>query len=264
MDHVTHDGRTTAYREAPGGAADTAEATPRLLYIHGSGGTHTLWANQYGRPTHDAVAIDLSGRGESGDVDLGPRAGLDAMAAYAEDTVTVARETDATVLCGNSLGGAVALTVALDRDVELDGLVLVGTGAKLGVADALLDDLANDYDAAVETLLGEDMLYHAMDDERREDARDLFHAVGQRVTERDFRACDAFDVRDRLDAVEVPTLVVNGEHDRLTPPRFHEYLAEHLPDARHVELADAAHMPYLERPAAFNAAVDEFLDELAA
>jgi pimeloyl-ACP methyl ester carboxylesterase len=257
MDHVTHDGRATAYRDA------TAEADHRTLYIHGSGGTHSLWAKQYGRQGHDAVALDLSGHGESEDIDLGPDAGLDAMSAYADDAVAVARETDATVLCGNSLGGAVALTVALDRETDLDGLVLVGTGAKLGVADELLDALANDYDAAVEALLDEDMLYHRTTDERLADAREMFAAVGARATERDFRACDAFDVRDRLGEIEVPTLVINGEYDGLTLPRFHEYLAEHLPNARRVELADAAHMPYLERPDAFDAAVDEFLAELA-
>jgi 3-oxoadipate enol-lactonase len=262
MDHVTHDGRTTAYRDAP---ADSADPAPTALYVHGSGATHTVWANQYARPTHGAAALDLSGHGESEDVDLGPDAGLDAMHAYAKDAVAVARETGASVLCGNSLGGAVALTVALDHgdDLGLEGLVLVGTGAKLGVADPLLDALSNDFDAAVDTLLGEDMLYHATDDEAGADAREMFRAVGQRVTERDFRACDAFDVRDRLDEVDVPALVVNGEHDSLTPPSFHEFLAEHLPDARHVELADTAHMPYAERPAAFDAAVDEFLDELS-
>lgn len=257
MEHVTHDGRVTAYHDA------TAETDHRTLYIHGSGGTHSLWAKQYGRPEHDAVALDLSGHGESEDIDLGPRAGLDAMEAYADDAVAVARETDATVLCGNSLGGAVAMTVALDRDVDLDGLVLVGTGAKLGVADELLDALANDYDAAVEALLDEDMLYHQMTDDRRADTREIFTGVGPRATGRDFRACDAFDVRDRLDGIEVPALVINGEHDGLTLPRFHEYLAEHLPNARHVELADTAHMPYFERPDAFDTAVDEFLAETA-
>jgi 3-oxoadipate enol-lactonase len=263
MDRVTHDGRTTAYRAATRETATDLDSDgPRMLYVHGSGGTHTVWAAQYGRSDHDAVALDLSGHGESEDVDLGPRAGLDAMAAYADDAVAVAREADATVLCGNSLGGAVALTAALDRDIELDGLVLVGTGAKLGVADELLETLADDYDAAVETLLDGDMLYHSTTEERRADAREMFAAVGQRVTERDFRACDPFDVRDRLGEVEVPALVLNGEHDRLTPPAFHEYLAEHLPDARHAELPDAAHMPFVERPAAFDAAVDDFLADL--
>jgi pimeloyl-ACP methyl ester carboxylesterase len=256
METVTHHGRETAYRDASDGSNP-------VLYIHGSGSTHSVWAGQYGRPGHDAVALDLSGHGESEDIDLGPRAGTDAMAAYADDAVAVARETGASVLCGNSLGGAVALTVALDRDPSLDGLVLVGTGAKLGVADELLDALAGDYDDAIDALVDDDMLYHTTTDERRADAREMFTAVGQRATERDFRACDAFDARDRLDEVDPPALVVNGEHDRLTPPAFHEYLGEHLPDARRVELPDAAHMPYVEHPEPFNAAVDGFLAELA-
>lgn len=252
MESVTHHGRETAYRDATDGPDP-------VLYIHGSGGTHSVWREQYGRPDHDAVALDLSGHGDSEDVDFGPRAGLDAMAAYAEDVVAVARETDAAVLCGNSLGGAVALTVALDREFPLGGLVLVGTGAKLGVADELLDALGGDYEAAIDALVDDDMLYHTPTDERRAVAREMFTAVGQRATERDFRACNAFDVRDRLSGVDSPALVVNGKHDRLTPPTFHGYLAEHLPDARRVEIPDAAHMPYAERPEPFNDAVDEFL-----
>jgi pimeloyl-ACP methyl ester carboxylesterase len=257
MDRVSHDGRETAYRDA------TTDDGPRTLYVHGSGATHTVWGHQYGRGDHDAVALDLSGHGESEDVPLAPDAGLDAMTAYADDAVAVARETGASVLCGNSLGGAVALTVALDRDLDLDGLVLVGTGAKLGVADGLLDALAGGFDAAVETLVDADMLYHDPTPELTADARDLFAAVGRATTERDFRACDAFDVRDRLDEIGIPVLVVNGEHDSLTPPAFHEYLGEHLLDARHVEISGAAHMPYAERADAFNGAVDEFLGALS-
>jgi pimeloyl-ACP methyl ester carboxylesterase len=258
MEELDHDGRTTVYRDAT-----TETEGPRTLYVHGSGATHTVWAKQYGRPNHDAVALDLSGHGDSEDVPLDADAGLDAMAAYADDVVAVARETGASVLCGNSLGGAVIQWVALERDLDLDGLVLVGTGAKLGVAPELLDLLSGDFEAAVDTLMGADMLFHETPEGAAEDAREAFFAVGQRVTERDFRACNAFDVRDRLGEIDVPALVVNGEHDSLTLPDFHAYLAEHLPDARRVEIADAAHMPYVERPAPFDTAVDEFLATLA-
>ena len=170
MESVTHHGRETAYRDATDGPDP-------VLYIHGSGGTHSVWGEQCGRPGHDAVALDLSGHGDSEDVDFGPRAGLDAMAAYADDLVAVARETDATVLCGNSLGGAVALTVALDRELPLDGLVLVGTGAKLGVADDLLDALGGDYEAAIDALVDDDMLYPTPTHARRPLARRLLRAV---------------------------------------------------------------------------------------
>jgi len=58
--------------------------------------------------------------------------------------------------------------------------------------------------------------------------------------------------------VDVPALVVYGEHDRLTPSECHEYLADGLPDAELVEIPDAAHLPMVERPEAFNEAVSEF------
>ncbi|PSQ32661.1 alpha/beta hydrolase, partial [Halobacteriales archaeon QS_9_70_65] len=84
-------------------------------------------------------------------------------------------------------------------------------------------------------------------------------ATGRAVTRRDFHTCDAFDVRDRLAAVDVPALALCGEHDPMTPPRFHEYLAAELPDCECVELSAAAHVAMLERPAGFNDAVRSFL-----
>ncbi|MFC5972857.1 alpha/beta fold hydrolase [Halomarina salina] len=255
MEQVDHDGRTTAYRQTSfGGGVPT-------LYVHGSGAGHSVWVHQYGQRGFDgpSVALDLSGHGESDDVDTA--AGPETMAAYAADVVAVARETGARVLVGNSLGGAVALTVALDTDLELDGLVLTGTGAKLGVHEELQTMLAEEFDAAVETLHGPDMLFHDADDETRSASMASMETTGRAVTERDFLTCDAFDVRDRLDEVTVPTLALTGEHDRLTPVSFHEYLAEELPDCTLETVEDAAHLSMLERPDAWNDAVGPFLGE---
>ncbi len=102
MEHVSHAGRETAYRVVRG-AADG----PTVLYVHGSGGTHRVWAHQYAPsgPAHPAVAVDLSGHGDSTDVDAEP--GPETLRAYAADVCAVARSTGASVLVGNSLGGAV-------------------------------------------------------------------------------------------------------------------------------------------------------------
>ena len=253
MERVDHDGRTTAYRHTAFG-----EGSP-TLYVHGSGAGHSVWVNQYGSREFDgpSVALDLSGHGESEDVDTAP--GPETMAAYAEDVVAVARETGARVLVGNSLGGAVALTVALDYDLVLDGLVLTGTGAKLGVHEDLRAMLAEEFDAAVETLHGPDMLFHDATDETRSASMAAMETTGRAVTERDFLTCDAFDVRDRLEEVTVPSLALTGEHDRLTPVSFHEYLAEELPDCTLETVEDAAHLSMLERSAAWNDRVEPFL-----
>ncbi|MFC4553123.1 alpha/beta fold hydrolase [Halorussus sp. GCM10023401] len=256
MEMVTHHGRTTAYRVADRGG----EGRP-LLCVHGSGGTHEVWKAQLGRlaSRRPVAALDLSGHGDSEDFDAD--AGWESISAYADDVLAVARETDAGVLVGNSLGGAVAMRLAAERDHDLDGLVLAGTGAKLPVLADLLEWLDGDFDRAVEFLHEPDRLFHDADPRYRRLSMAAMERVGRRVTSRDFRTCHEFDLRDRLDRISVPTLALAGEHDRLTPPEYHEYLAEEIPDCEYREIPDAAHLAMLETPEAFNDAVRSFLDE---
>jgi pimeloyl-ACP methyl ester carboxylesterase len=248
METVTHDGRETAYRRV---------GDPEVLYVHGSGAKHNVWANQYARG-RASVALDLSGHGRSEDVDT--PAGTETMDAYADDVVAVAERTGADVLCGNSLGGAVAQHVALERDLDLSGLVLVGTGPTLSVDEGLDSLLADDFEKAIEVLHRPDLLFHDPDPEAVEKSKDAMRECGQAVTLRDFRSCDAFDSRGRLGDIAVPTLVVHGEHDGMTPPDLHAELADGIPGAELMEVANAAHLPFVERPGAFDAALDAFLD----
>lgn len=252
MPIVEHDGRDTAYRVLSG------DTDSRLLCIHGSGGSGDVWAGL--EATHlDAVAVDLSGHGGSADIDV--PAGPDALAAYADDVVTVAHATDVDVLVGHSLGGAVALRVALESTLDPTALVLVGTGAKLGVHEAIRTALAEDFEGAIESLHEPDRLFHENQPADVERSKSLMRETGQAVTRRDFLTCHAFDVRDRLGEVRQPTLAVTGEHDGLTPVAFHEYLAVGVQDGCLEVLPDAAHYSFLEQPAAFTNTVARFLDE---
>lgn len=256
MKTVDHHGRETAYRVRGDEAADSG-----LLCIHGSGGTNDVWTGQSRLADQTpVVAVDLSGHGDSDDVDAD--GGADALEAYADDVVAVAEETGASVLVGNSLGGAVAMWVALERDLSLDGLVLTGTGARLTVLEDLLVWLRDDFDRAVEFLHGTDRLFHDVDEQTLDRSRAAMRDAGQAVVARDFRTCHEFDVRDRLSDIDVTSLAVVGEHDALTPPQFHEYLADEIPDCRLQVLDDAAHLAMIEQPTAFNDAVGAFLDDL--
>ncbi|WP_276279080.1 alpha/beta fold hydrolase [Halorussus caseinilyticus] len=256
MQRVTHHGRTTAYRAADRGG----EGSP-LLAVHGSGGTHEVWKSQLGRlaSRRPVVALDLSGHGDSEDFEADP--GWETISAYADDVLAVADETDADVLVGNSLGGAIALHVAIERDHDFEALVLAGTGAKLPVLDDLRGWLESDFERAVEFLHGPDRLFHDADSRYVQLSTETMRAVGQRVTRRDFETCHVFDVRDRLGDVGVPTLALVGEYDHLTPPEYHEQLAEAVPDGRYREVLGAAHLAMLEEPEGFNAAIVDFLDE---
>ncbi len=256
MQRVSHHGRRTAYR-----VFDRGGGEPTVCCVHGSGGSKAVWKAQTRLADRfPVVTMDLSGHGDSDDVDAEP--GAETLDAYAADVVAALEATDATVLCGHSLGGAVALWVALERDIALDGLVLTGTGARLAVLRDLLDWLADDFDRAVSFLHAEDRLFHDPTEEHVERSAAAMRECGRAVTERDFRTCHRFDVRDRLGSVTTPALAVVGEHDRLTPPRYHDYLAEHLPFCTRAVVADAAHLTMVERPTAFNAAMSEFLERI--
>ncbi|MFB6281822.1 MAG: alpha/beta fold hydrolase [Haloferacaceae archaeon] len=258
METVTHRGRTTAYRRHDRGGTGRP-----VLCVHGAGGDRRVWRAQARlADRRPVVALDLSGRGGSDGVDARP--GYEALGVYADDVVAVARETGARVLIGSSLGGAVALWIAVERELPLDGLVLAGTGARLAVPEDLLAWLDRDFDRAIEYLHGPDRLFHDPDERTVETSRAAMRETGPAVTARDFRTCHAFDVSDRLADAAVPSLAVVGEHDRLTPPRFHERLADGLPDCGLAVVDDAAHLAMLERPAAFNGAVGRFLDGLPA
>lgn len=257
MESVEHDERVTAYR-----VADRADGGSPVLFVHGSGGTHEIWKSQFSRLSGDRpiVGLDLSGHGDSADVETEP--GPETLSAYVDDVMAVAAATDAGILVGNSLGGAVVITALLERSPPVDAAVLVGSGAKLAVLEDLRTWLAADFDRAVDFLHGDDFLFHDPDPRLDELSRATMRAVGQAVTRRDFLTSHRFDERDRLDRIQVPTLAVTGEHDGLTPPSYHEYLAEHIPNATHEILPDAAHLSMLEAPSAFNDVLRSFWNSL--
>jgi 3-oxoadipate enol-lactonase len=253
VESVTHDGRTTAYRET-----DYGDGSP-VVYVHGAGGDHRLWVGQYApEGVGPAVAVDLTGHGESDDAALDP--GRETLDAYADDVVAVAEATGAATVVGNSMGGAAALWATLERGLDPDALVLCGTGAKLAVDDDLLGLLDTDFDAAVEALAAPDLLFHDAGEEVVARATDAMRAVGPAVTSRDFRTCDWYDVRDRLDEVEARCLAITGEHDGMTPPSFTRFLGDELPHCETALLDDCAHLSMLERPAAWNERVRTFLE----
>ena len=70
-----------------------------------------------------------------------------------------------------------------------------------------------------------------------------------------------YDFRDRLGEIACPTLIVWGSNDRVITARDANHFAELIPGSRKVVFEDTGHLPMLERPAAFNVLLDEFLSE---
>lgn len=248
------DGRPIAYRQVRGDGDG-----PTILYVHGSGGTHQVWAHQYAHrgPSHPAIAIDLPGHGESADVSVEP--GPATLTRYAADVAAVARECGVDVLVGHSMGGAVLFEVLLEELYEPDAAVFAGTGAKLIVDDQIQSLLDRDFEELVAFLHQDSRLLSEPEDRLLERSKATLRETGQAVTRRDFLSCHEFDVRDRLAEITIPTLAIVGEQDSLTPPAIHASLAEQLPTCDLATVEDAAHLAMLEQPRAFNTAVAEFV-----
>ncbi|MFO7833983.1 MAG: alpha/beta hydrolase [Halohasta sp.] len=258
METVRHHGRSTAYRYAD----RSDDAGPGICCIHGSGTSHTIWDAQFRlASTTPVAAVDLSGHGNSEDVDAG--AGYETLSAYAADAAAVADETGCSVLVGHSLGGAVALWLALEGDLAVDGLVLTGTGPRLPVLADLLTWLDNDFERAVEFLHEPDRLFHDPDPDLRAASVERLTETGQAVTLRDFRTANRFNVIGRLDEVDCPATAIVGEYDQLTPLRYHQHFGDALADCSVLRIRNAAHLAMLEQPQAFNGALSVVLDRIS-
>jgi pimeloyl-ACP methyl ester carboxylesterase len=203
------------------------------------------------------VAPDLPGHGQSGGEP--PRS-------IEESTTFVAGFLDAlsvrdVVIGGHSMGGAVAQQFALTYPERVDGLVLVGTGARLRVLPRLLDLLATDYAEGV-SLLMQMAVGSATPAALKASLHRLTAANPQRVVLGDLRACDVFDVMARIGTVRAPTLAICGEEDQLTPPRYSRFFGDRIAGSRVVVAPRAGHYVQVEQPEATTVALREFLTAL--
>jgi pimeloyl-ACP methyl ester carboxylesterase len=237
---------------APGGAAG-----PPLLLVHGAGGTRLHWPGALRRLAgRRVIAVDLPGHGDSAPPAERTVAGMARRLVGLLDALGIPRA----AVGGHSMGGAVALTLALDAPGRVAGLLLVGTGARLRVTPEILAAAADPRRAreVADGLAAVSFGATAPAAMREELARGaLAQAPG--VLHADFTACDAFDAMARLGAVRAPARVVVGEEDRLTPPRYAAFLREALPGEGMDLVPGAGHMVGWEAPGVVTAAAEKLL-----
>jgi non-heme chloroperoxidase len=259
-----------------GGVVHAVEAgTGRpLVLVHGITLAAEIWSLQLAglADRHRVVAVDLRGHGQS----VPGRDGFgDGVKRLAADVRQLLDALDVTggILVGHSLGGMTSLQLVLDAERawlsrRLAGLALVDTSAeplagvrgartargpvtaslsrglllleRAGVAAAPSTDLG--WWAARAAFGADPDPAHVAFTEALGRATPLGTVAGL------LGPLAAFDVADRLGTIDLPTVVVVGTQDRLTPPRHARRLAEGIPGAELVELARAGHMPMLERP----------------
>ncbi|HEV7733043.1 MAG TPA: alpha/beta fold hydrolase [Candidatus Binatia bacterium] len=254
--HYLHTGPTTLPDVPPGLDRGTL-----FVLLHAAGSNAGMWRRQLDDlgSAHSVVALDLPGHGRSPGVE-GPESIAVAAAVVEAFLDAVCRRP--CVLVGRSMGGAVAQVVAARRPA-LRGLALVCSSARFTLApesiattrDVVRGRLPQQF--TTETFspdTGMDLMREAWMEQVKTDPR-------VRLT--DLLACDVFDGRAALPGIRVPTLVVAGIDDKVTPPAQSEALAAAIPGARLEVVAKAGHQVPLEQTAQFDALLTAFAEGLA-
>ncbi|NMD42916.1 MAG: alpha/beta hydrolase [Firmicutes bacterium] len=230
---------------------------PVLLFCHGAGGSHRHWLHQVEGLQEQAatLAVDLPGHGAS-EGTAAPE-----IAVYREfiRDFSAALGLKSLILAGHSMGGAIALDYALHYGESVKGLILVGSGARLRVAPPFLE-LCRAGTVPPELI---DFAYSpAAPAKLLEEARQEMAAVPPQSYLADFTACNSFDCMEKLSQIRQPVLLLCGEADLMTPPRYSRYLKEQLAQAALIEVKGAGHMAMLEAPQQVNEAIASFLEKI--
>ena len=242
-------------------AVTVAGTGPTVVLAHCWTGSRQVWAPVAHRLVdsgHRVVLYDQRGHGAStsgADGFTVPRLGADLRA------VLEAVDVRDAVLAGHSMGGMTIQSLAMHHpDVLRDrcrAVVLVATAAS-GLGGGPIDAVAarivasRTLERAMRTRAGHALVRGAVGRQPRhghlETTRDLFVACPPDARGGFLSAMQAMDVREGHASIGVPTTVVVGTHDRLTPPRLARQLSDGIAGARLVTLDDAGHMLPLEEP----------------
>lgn len=234
--------------------------SPSVILIHGAGGTHLHWPPQIRRlPNAHVHAIDLPGHGKS------EGRGRQSIAAYVENVLAWLDEQKIhqAVFVGHSMGGAIALAMGIHHPERVLALGLVGTGARLRVDPVLIENASRPetFPSVIEA-----MTERAFGPKTPERLKKLgakrMAETRPVVLHSDFLACNTFNIMDSLDQIQAPCLVLCGENDKLTPPRYAQHLGNQLPNAEIQIFPHAGHMLQIEEPAAVAQALTDFLEKI--
>ena len=219
--------------------------------------------------TNQVIVIDHRGHGRSDK----PASGY-AIQTHASDVAAVldSLKIDKAILVGNSIGGMIAMQFALDYPKRVLGQFILssGTGLGEGMPTEAGAAFANNYEATFGGLLE-----GAVSAKTKRERPEILEVMKSHFLVQSNFPCQVFDssfadpngvfnwnIKSRLSAIKVPTVVYAGEEDQATPVAANQLLADNIPGAKLHIVKDVGHFFQLEKPLEFNAALKEFVSTL--
>ena len=257
MNHAQIEGLRITYAHRPAQAG----GGKRVIYVHGTGCDARVFERhlEVVSSRHEVVAIDLPGHGGS------EGTGFRGVADYAYSTAGLIEHLGwpQCIVAGHSLGGGIALALALFCPDRVEGLMLIDTGARLRV-DPVILELARRLAAGEQIPATNPRRGFATNTPQAiiDSANVIRNDCNPQVTYKDWVADDSCDFMSRLPHITVPAFAICGDEDEFTPVKYHEYFRDHLPNCRLEVIAGAGHWPFVEQPEPFDRHILAFLDTL--
>ncbi len=247
--------------------AERGRGSRTLVFLHGIGGNHRAFEGQLDHFAGSARAIawDMPGYGASAPLERMTFPGL----AQALVALFDARGVEQAVVVGHSMGGMVAQELVASFPDRVAALVLYATTPAFGAASSdwqrqflesrlrPLDEGKTPADLAPALVAG--IVGDQPDPEGIARAVECMSAIKSDAYRAALHCLVTFDRRDSLGSIRCPTLALACERDRVVSPAIVERMAQAIPKASYRVLPGAGHLANLERPAAFDAALEEFL-----
>jgi 3-oxoadipate enol-lactonase len=249
------------------------EAKPAVVFLHGIGGSARAWEPQmasFAAAGYRPVPLDAPGYGARSPVTTMDFAEL----AADLEAVIDERRLDRPVLVGHSMGGMIVQTALRRRPDGYRAAVLCCTSPAFGnpagdfqkkfIADRLAPLDAGGTMPGLAASIIDQILGPTPDPAGRALAVDSMAATPASTYRAAVNCIVTFDERANLPNVRVPVLCLAGEHDRNAPAPMMERMAAKIPGARYVCIAGVGHLPNVEAPQAFDAAIFDFLSHALA
>ena len=224
----------------------------KLVFIHGAGSSSLAFYYQL-QHFRNSKALDLPGHPTGR-----PCPSIEQYLEWVRG-FTAARRYKDMVICGHSMGGAISMLYALRYPEEVRGIILVGTGARLRVHPDYINLGRQAKDDRTEWLENQMANYPGVAPDIVQSLKRRSLEVGPSVEVNDLLACDGFDVMNEVQDINLPTLVICGDQDSMTPVKYADYLADKIPGAQKVIVPGATHFVQLQKYKQVNASIEEFV-----
>ncbi|MBD3227892.1 MAG: alpha/beta fold hydrolase [Candidatus Lokiarchaeota archaeon] len=234
-----------------------------LIFIHGAGENSNTWWFQTQKLSKyfRTIALDLPNHAKSEKFE---ELYMNLFLQVINKLINHLR-LDSVILIGHSMGGAISMSYLLEF-YEVDALILIGTGAKLKVNPLIIEVLTKNFKLALEQIDSIAIYSKSKSKQKLDEIKDFLRQEALKTPPEthinDFQICNQFDIMDKLNEIEVPTLIICGERDLLTPIKYSDYLHKKIKNSILYKVPETSHCVYIEQADLVNEKIKEFINSI--